>query len=657
MCGITGFIDILHRKGDDELQNICRQMTDTVRHRGPDDSGILVDAEAGVAFGHRRLSIIDLSSGGHQPMSSQSGRYVISYNGEVYNYKDLRCELQNSGYVFRGGSDTEIMLAAIDQWGFKNALARFNCMFAFSLLDRRNRTLFLVRDRLGIKPLYYGLVGNDFVFASELKAIKSHPGFNNEIDRDSVALMMSYSYIPAPRSIYKNINKLLPGRMIEINIDELRKNNDCHNLSKIRPHTYWSVSDTARNGILEPLNESEEQTLERFDFLLRDSVKLRMISDVPLGVFLSGGIDSTIITALMQAQSSAKVKTFSIGFSEEQYNEAVYASEIANYLGTEHTELYASPNDAIALIPEMPKLYDEPFADDSQIPTFLVSKLARKHVTVCLSGDGGDEIFGGYNRYVRWNHIPVIMKKYPAFTRRALQIVVETIPPHLWNRFFAGVGTFIPEKYHYRQPGEKFHKFVKIINSSSRDEMHMLLASSWLGTDKVVINNSSDEVSIVTDHFPDVGNFGQEMMFVDTIGYLPDDILTKVDRASMGVSLEVRVPLLDHRIVELAFKLPMKMKINKRCGKWLLRKILNKYVPAELMERPKKGFAIPLEKWLRGELRDWAESLLDETRLRREGFLNPVPIRKKWDEHLSGKNNWRYHLWNVLMFQAWLEEQ
>ena len=656
MCGITGFVDFRNNTLE-EWQHVLTKMTNTLIHRGPDASGIWLDEYAGVGLGHRRLAIVDLSPTGRQPMVSASERYIIVFNGEVYNFLKLRQELERPSspltinhLPFTGNSDTEVMLAAIEQWGLEGAVKRFVGMFAFALWDRKERVLHLVRDRLGVKPLYYGWLGRVFVFGSELKALKAHSEFCGEIDRGVLALMLRHNCIPAPYSIYKGIYKLPPGHILTLNRADTQ--------SEPVLTAYWSAKAVAENGVANLFAGSEIEAAEHLDTLLRDAVKLRMLADVPLGAFLSGGIDSSTVVALMQAQSERPVKTFSIGFHEQGYNEAEHAKAVAKHLGTDHTELYVTPEQAMAVIPKLPALYDEPFSDSSQIPTFLVSELARQHVTVSLSGDGGDELFGGYNRYFWGQSIWQKVGWMPRGLRGAAAKAMTVLSPQTWEAIFRRLDAVLPEKIKQRNPGDKLHKLAEILAVKSPEAMYHGLVSHWKNPAGVVIG-ANEPPTVLTDcnRWADLPDFTLQMMYLDLVSYLPDDILVKVDRASMGVSLEARVPLLDHRVVEFAWRVPLAMKIRDGQGKWLLRQVLYKYVPKELIERPKMGFGIPVDQWLRGPLRDWAESLLDEARLRREGFFNPLPIRQKWDEHLAGKRNWQYYLWDVLMFQAWLEEQ
>jgi len=629
---------------------ICQSMANGVTHRGPDDSGTWLDESAGVALGHRRLSIQDLSPLGHQPMVSASGRYVVAYNGEIYNFCQLQQELQSRGYTFRGHSDTEVLLAAVEAWGVEGALERFVGMFAFALWDREDRVLFLARDRLGEKPLYYGWQGGSFLFASELKALRQHPAWEGEVDRDALALYMRHNYVPAPWSIYRGIRKLLPGTLLRIPAG-LRPG------ELPEPLPYWSAVEVAEAGLLHPFEGSEAEAVEALDRLLRETLGDKMISDVPLGAFLSGGYDSSLVVALMQDLSDRPVKTFSIGFHEEAYNEAHHAAEVARHLGTDHTELYITPEEAMAVIPDLPRLYDEPFADSSQIPTFLVSRLARQQVTVTLSGDGGDELFGGYNRYAQGLEILSRLHRLPRPARRLLAGSLRALPPGAWDRLFALASPLLPASMKVRLAGDKLHKLAGILGLQGEKALYRGLVSHWDAPEQVV-PGSRELPTVLTDPARQarLADFTDYMMFTDLVSYLPDDILVKVDRASMGVSLEARVPLLDHRIVEFAWRLPRHMKVRDGQGKWVLRQVLYRYVPREIMERPKMGFGVPIDHWLRGPLREWAESLLEERRLREEGWFDPAPILRKWREHLSGQRNWAYHLWDVLMFQSWLEE-
>jgi len=643
MCGIAGMFD---PSGlcDAEARAVLAAMTGVLRHRGPDDSGAWVDPAAGVALGHRRLAILDLSPLGHQPMHSMGGRYVVTFNGEIYNFQALRQELGARGHTFRGRSDTEVLLAAICEWGVRPAVERFNGMFAFALWDRADRTLHLVRDRAGEKPLYYGWFGGTLLFGSELKALRAHPAFHPEIDRDALALFLRHGYITAPHTIYRGVCKLPPGTLLNL------KAGGGHQLAPVQ---YWSAREAAARGLNAPFAESFERAVEEFDALLRDAVKLRMEADVPLGAFLSGGIDSSTVVALMQAQSPRPVKTFAIGFQEPRYNEAPHAAAVARHLGTEHTELYATPAEALAVIPQLPALYDEPFADCSQIPTHLVAALTRKHVTVSLSGDAGDELFGGYRRYARGPALWRAVSRTPPAVRRALRRALSLRHGPL----AAAVNPLVRRWTGKRSFTERCRQAEEILALRSATELHRYEMSFWKHPAEVVLGGSEPAIPALREPPARLdADVGHLWMYLDLVTYLPDDILVKVDRASMAVSLESRIPLLDHRVIEFAWRLPLSYKLRGGESKRVLRQVLRRYVPDELVARRKQGFGIPLAAWLRGPLRSWAEALLDERRLRTEGFFDAGAIRRKWTEHVAGGTSWDYDLWAVLMFEAWLAE-
>jgi asparagine synthase (glutamine-hydrolysing) len=626
-------------------------MANTLRHRGPDDAGIWVDAAVGIALGHRRLSILDLSPAGHQPMVSSNGRYVMVFNGEIYNYRQLRRELDQTriGSSFRGHSDTEVMLAAFEHWGVQQAICRMNGMFAFALWDQYERILYLGRDRLGEKPLYFGWMGKTFLFGSELKALRSHPDFAAQVNRDALALYMRHNCIPAPHSIYEGIFKLLPATILSVSAETG---------GAAASISYWSLKEAIERGLADPFLGSEREAVGELEDLVRDSVKIRMLADVPLGAFLSGGVDSSTVVALMQAQSERPVKTFTIGSYEPDYDEAPHAKAVARHVGTAHTELYVAPAEAMAVIPRLPEIYDEPFADSSQVVTFLIAELARRDVTVILSGDGGDEVFGGYNRHVWNSRIWRSIKWAPRSARMAAAKAVRQISPNKWQALFESLSPMLPRGLVQRQFGYKLHKLAGILPASNPQAMYFTLASHWLEPESIVLGAKEPETLLSrADTWPHSRDLVQQMMFLDAITYLPDDILTKVDRATMAVSLEARIPLLDHRVVEFAWRLPNHLKVHNGHGKVILRRMLHRYVPPELTDRPKSGFGIPLDTWLRGSLRDWAESLLDENRLRNEGFFNPELIREHWNHHLAGHCDLQYHLWDVLMFQAWYSSQ
>jgi asparagine synthase (glutamine-hydrolysing) len=638
MCGLAGLLEAPSASGQAVLAQLCASMTGTLRHRGPDDGGIWTDADAGIALGLRRLAIIDLSMEGHQQMVSASGRYVLTINGEIYNYRELRRDLEQRGVRFRGQSDTEVLLEGIDRWGLEDALRRANGMFALALWDRTTRLLHLARDRLGQKPLYYGWTRRGLAFASELKAIEANPHFQDTLDRSALALFLRHGYVPDPFCIWSNARKLPPGTMLTVSAQDIVRR------MTGEPQRYWNLREIAAAARSAPVG-SERDAADALDQLLRDAVRLCMVADVPIGAFLSGGIDSSTVVALMQAQSSRPVRTFSIGFHEDRLDEARHAMGVARHLGTDHTELYVSEADALAVIPSLSTVYDEPFADSSQLPTYLVSRLARESVTVSLSGDGGDEVFGGYNRYVWGAALDAGIRGVPRPLRSLAARTLQAIPVAALD----SAARLLPERLRYAQAGDKLHKLARIIDAPSSAAAYRRVTSLW---DEELV--TGDGVQPEGADWPDL-TFQDAMMLRDTETYLPGDILTKVDRASMAVSLEARVPLLDHRVVEFAWRLPLSMKLRKGSSKWLLRQVLDRYVPQKLIERPKAGFAVPLATWLRGPLRAWAEDLLAEDRLRADGYFAPAPIRRRWQEHLSGRRNWQDALWAVLMFQEWLQ--
>lgn len=646
MCGIAGFLASENSIQHFDAKRVLHQMADAIAHRGPDSDGYWVDHSAGIGLAHRRLAIVDLSPAGAQPMASDSGRYVLAFNGEVYNHLFLRNVLQSEGRVvsaWRGHSDTETLLAGFEAWGIEATLNKCIGMFAFALWDKHNRTLTLARDRLGEKPLYYGWQGQGmqeaFLFGSELSALRCHPAFAGDINRDALALYMRHNCIGAVQSIYSGIKKLAPGHMLTVSFAA----------SEPVVRTWWSGAAVALQGVAQPFMGSPDDAVEALDILLRDAVGQQMMADVPLGAFLSGGIDSSTVVALMQAQSSRPVQTFSIGFHEEGYNEAEHAKAVAKHLGTDHTELYVTPEQALAVIPKLPSLYSEPFADSSQIPTFLVSQLARQHVTVSLSGDAGDELFCGYNRYQMTAGLWGKLSRVPRPLRQLAAGLITSVPPAAWDK----LGAVLP----LSRVGDKLHKGAAVLGSRSVADLYRGLVSHWAEPASIVLG-AKEPASVLNGAELSLQGLNdvERMMALDMLSYLPDDILAKVDRAAMGVSLETRVPFLDHRVVEFAWSLPLSYKLRDGVTKWPLRQVLYRYVPRELIERPKMGFGVPIDHWLRGPLRHWAEALLSESRLRQEGFFDPAPIRRKWTEHLSGQRNWQYLLWDVLMFQAWLEE-
>jgi len=649
MCGINGFF---YNKNVGDGQSALFEMNKAIHHRGPDEDSIWKDNQTNLLLGHCRLAIQDISSAGSQPMISTSGRYVIAFNGEIYNHLDLRKELNNQRLIFdwRGHSDTETLLACFSAWGVHKTLEKLIGMFAIALWDREQQLLTLARDRLGEKPLYWGWQGENLYFTSELKALKANIFFKPEIDRNSITLLLRHNCIPAPYSIYKGIYKLKPGHYIQLSLSNLNK------AQKAKPITYWSFNHIVESGLEAPFKGTSSQAIDTLEKTLLTSINDQMLSDVPLGAFLSGGIDSSTIVALMQAQSPNPIKTFTIGFDDEGYNEAKHAKAIAKYLGTDHTELYIQASDALDIIPKLPDIYSEPFSDSSQIPTFLVSKLASQHVKVALSGDGGDELFGGYNRYLMAQDIWKRSRKIPSPARKFISYLLFTVPPSKWDAVFNLISPALPPKLRIRTAGSKAHKLASVLGLSNNYEYYKTLTSHWQQPDQIVIGAHEPPTLISTyDAWPNTDSFEHAMMAIDAQTYMTDDILVKVDRAAMANSLETRVPFLDHRIVELAWKMPLEYKIRNGEGKWLLKQVLFRHVPYELIERPKMGFGIPLHDWLRTSLRDWAEDLLDENTLRAQGYFHPEPIRQMWVEHLSGKYNHQHHLWDILMFQAWLQ--
>ncbi len=642
MCGILGVRGALGEATP--FADTLSKAVQLLSHRGPDAQGVWCDEAAGVVLGHARLAILDLTEAGAQPMISASGRFVIAYNGEIYNHLALRRELEEEGAApaWCGHADTETLLAAIEAWGLEGALKKAVGMFAFALWDRQERLLHLARDRFGEKPLYYGWIGKTFAFASELKALAALPGFRAEVDREALAAFMRFGYVPAPRSIYRGICKLLPGTILSVP----------HDLAPgvlPEPRAYWSLAEAVERGRREPFAGDFREATDELDRLLRATIREKMISDVPLGAFLSGGIDSSTVVAVMQAESSRPVRTFSIGFHEHDYNEAPHAKRIAEHLGCEHTELYVRPEDALEVIPRLPEMYDEPFADSSQIPTHLVARLTKPHVTVALSGDGGDELFGGYNRYTLAARIWRRLGRLPLALRRALARAIVAVPPGAWDRLGRVAGLAVSQLR--ERAGDKAHKLAEVLGEDEHT-LYRRLVAQW--PDAVaLVKGATAAPSLLEEEgvAPEGLSFAEWMMFMDALTYLPDDILVKVDRATMAVSLESRAPFLDHRIAEFAWRLPLGFKLAGGEGKRILRAVLARYVPRELFERPKMGFGVPIEHWLRGPLRDWAEDLLRENELAE--FFDPAPILQKWREHLAGARNWQYPLWCVLMFQAW----
>ena len=654
MCGFCGFISnsILSDSASNP-ENIIKKMNDMIINRGPDDEGFWIDDGSGLAFGHRRLSIIDLSRAGHQPMVSHNDRYVIAFNGEIYNFQDIRKKIDrfDSDRVWRGHSDTEVILAAIETWGVEASLKRLVGMFAFSLWDKKEKALYLARDRMGEKPLYYGWQGSSFIFGSELKSLRVHPAWQGEINRNALSSYLRHNYVPAPYSIYTGIQKLTPGTFLKLTKKQIR------NQELPETKVYWSIDQAVKQGFERPFDGTADQAVDELDRLLRQSIKGQMVADVPLGAFLSGGIDSSTVVALMQDISDAPVNTFSIGFNEEGYNEAQHASLVAKHLGTHHTELYVTALQARDVIPDIPSLYDEPFADSSQIPTFLVAELARKKVTVSLSGDAGDELFCGYERYQRGLDLWGKTNKIPL--RVLVGKILQGMPSSLLNAAFFWAGKFLTGAESPGEVAQKIKIIARMLTAGNKYDLYYHMLSQWKDPDNIV-KGATETTSIFHAAEKFSSRFTDDrdgFMYIDQHSYLPDDILVKVDRAAMGVSLEGRIPMLDHRLVEFAWQLPTSIKVREGQEKWPLRQVLYQHVPAKLIDRPKMGFGVPIDSWLRNELKPWAENLLDRKRLEDEGFFEPDLIRIMWNEHKTGKANWHHPLWVVLMFQQWLEAQ
>lgn len=643
MCGIAGFYSFGARKREEERRS-CKAMTEAIAHRGPDDSDVWQDPDAALALGHRRLSIIDLSSGGHQPMASHTGRFVIVFNGEIYNYRSLQADLEAAGHIFKSRSDTEVMLGAFEQWGVNQTLQKLEGMFAFALWDRQERKLHLVRDRFGKKPLYVGWGKESLLFASELKAFHAHPDFEPEISRDVLALYMRYGYVCAPHCIFEGVWQLLPGARMTLDMDSLQ----CQKILQDQMEVYWYLPSIVEEAKAHPNVKSERECIEEFEEMFREATHQRMISDVPLGAFLSGGIDSSAVVAMMQSGSDRPVQTFSIGFEEAGYNEAVYAKKIARHLGTQHHEFYVTAQDALNVIPKLPDIYDEPFADPSQIPTYLISKLAREEVSVALTGDGGDEILGGYQRHT---HIPAVWKKIgwvPYPLRRGIGALARAVPVGVYDFLYAG----------YPQFGRRMHRLAHLIGLKGPEDVYAYLVGAWPNPEDVVLGGKVPSIPLSEPAWQPQGlSFAEKMMYGDALSYRPNDLMVKSDRASMAVALELRAPLMDHKLCEYAWRLPQDMKVRGMSGKWLLRQVLKRYVPEELFERPKMGFGIPVSAWLRGPLKDWGAALLDKKKLEEQGYLNADLVWDAWEKHQKGvtADANSMHLWSALMFQAWYE--
>ncbi|KVC73186.1 asparagine synthase (glutamine-hydrolyzing) [Burkholderia ubonensis] len=652
MCGIDGFLNSAAFDEETARATLAR-MTASLAHRGPDAQGTWLDAQAGIALGHRRLAIVDLSVHGRQPMASVCGRFVLVFNGEIYNHRALRAELESTGRApaWRGHSDTEVLLAAIAAWGVEAALRRATGMFAIALWNRESRVLTLARDRIGEKPLYYGRIGDALVFASELKALRSFPGFDGAIDRDALCLYLRQSSVPAPYTIYRGIRKLPPGTFIQFE----------HARDTPRVRAYWTLEHAIEAGRAEPFEGTAQEAVGLLDGILRKAVAQQMEADVPLGAFLSGGVDSSAIVALMQAQSAAPVDTFTIGFHEAGYDEAGYAKAVARHLGTRHTELYVTADHALAVVPKLPSIYDEPFSDASQIPTFLVSELTRRHVKVSLSGDGGDELFGGYTRYFLTPRLWRKLHRVPAAVRARIAAALHALRPDHADQLAAVAQSAWSGAEARETPpriGDRLHKLGHVMTADSRIGLYRLLMSAVHHPERIALAGQEPPTPLDTaSAWPADLTFAEQAMAIDTLTYLPTDILTKVDRAAMAVSLETRMPFLDHHVVEFAWRLPAALRLPDGQSKVLLRRLLDAYVPASLIDRPKQGFCAPIDHWLRGSLRDWAQTLLHPARLREEGFFDAAAVERLWRQHQTGRMNWQHQLWTVLMFQSWLEAQ
>jgi asparagine synthase (glutamine-hydrolysing) len=645
MCGIAGFLDLQRATGSDALHHLATAMADTLLHRGPDDGGAWVDAQAGVALGHRRLEVVGRGAQGQQPMHSASARWVLSYNGELYNTEVLRHPLQDAGATFHGTSDTEVLVAGLDHWGLTDTLERMEGMFAFAAWDRRERRLHLARDRFGEKPLFYGWAGPQFAFASELKAFHALPSFRPEVDRDVVARYLQLSCVPAPDCIYRGLAKLRPGATVSIDTDT--------RAGQLPPQVaYWSAERAIDEACALPQLADDREATDVVEAALSDSVAARTVAEVPVGALLSGGIDSSLTVALMQQHTGHPVRTFTVSFEDEAFDEAESAAAVADHLGTEHTTVAMTAQDVFDLVPQVPDIWDEPFSDSSQLPTHLVAMVARRAVTVALSGDGGDELFAGYNRHAWLDRVWRAAAPLPASFRRGVGGTLRRIPPGAIDATAAR----LPQRFQTRLPSTKVAKLGRVLQASTVDDAYVALASHWEDPASIVLGAQRSEVDprghAVRDSSDGVM---AQLLRTDLVTYLPDDVLTKVDRASMAVSLETRTPFLDRGVLEAAWRLPGTSKLRDGVSKWILRQVLYRHVPAVLVDRPKMGFGIPLDDWLRGPLRPWAEDLLSTASLNRHGLLRPEPVRQAWQQHLAKRRDLSYELWDVLMLQAWME--